>query len=216
VTMPGSNREPISDRPHRRAVRTSLLAALALSLFGCLALGLAMAGTADAAKATAKPKATPTAQPTPEPTVAEPTMSPFITGRHVYDYGNIMSAKSVANAEALAAHIESAGGGKVIVETAADSSDVPDQATLVDGLGIDGMLLTGDKNTGDLTLGATLKGKLTPEQLGVVNQSSGPQTVESWITSTLARTDAFISGTHVFDGPGALDAAAHQKAEAAA
>ena len=37
-----------------------------------------------------------------------PTMSPFVSGRHVYDYGRLLSANSVKLAETLAAQIEAA------------------------------------------------------------------------------------------------------------
>ncbi len=36
------------------------------------------------------------------------------------------------------------------------------------------------------------------------------------MTSTLARVDTFLSGTHVFDGAGILDETGRQRAEAAA
>jgi hypothetical protein len=69
-----------------------------------------------------------------------------------------------------------------------------------------------------MTMGATLKGKLTSAQSKYIdrNATSGPTSTESWLMSTLARADAFVSATHVFDGAGILDASGKQQAETAA
>lgn len=195
----GSKREPTATqlRRRRQAIPSRLLAAMALSLFGLLAVGLAGARPV---------------------TADEPTMSPFVPGRHVYDYGNVLSANSVKTAEALASDIEARGGGRVVIYTVGDSEDLPDNDTLAQDWQVNGMLLTGQGEIGTLTLGATLKGKLTADQAAFMDESSssGPATVESWMLSTLARVDGFLSGTHVFDGAGILDASGKQKAEATA
>jgi len=44
-----------------------------------------------------------------------------VQGRHVYDYGSVLSAHSVTTAEALASHIGSAGGGRVVIYTVPES-----------------------------------------------------------------------------------------------
>jgi hypothetical protein len=197
--LPGSMRVLASTRTKADGHASSLplLAALGLALLGFLAVGLAGAGPA---------------------TAANPTMPPFVPGRHVYDYGSILSAHSVTTAEALAAHIEAAGGGRVVLYTAAVSSDLPADTALAQAWSVDGLLLTGQGNDGQLTLGATVKSKLSSGQAKFINanSSSGQQTLESWMLSTLARVDAFVSGTHVFDGAGILDATGRQKAETAA
>jgi len=214
-------------------VASPLLAALAFSLLGFLAVGLAGAGPATAANPTATAKHTATAKPaatarhtaTPEPTappeptpVPEPTMSPFISGRHVYDNGNILSANSVKLAETLATQIEAAGGGRIVIYTAPENGDLPDQSKLAAEWHVDGLLLTGQGQDGRLTMGATLKAKLSSDQSQFLtdNSSNSQATAESWIMSTLARVDAFVSGTHVFDGTGTLDAGGMQQAETAA
>ena len=181
------------DGRHRTSVRP-LLAALGLGLLALMAVALAGAQPADAANA---------------------TPSPFEQGRHIYDYGKILSDHSLTTAEALAAHIEAGGGGRVVVYTTDDSSSVP--STLAKDWNVDGLLLTAQGDFGQMAMGATLKGKLTSTQLTYMNSyfSSGPATSESWILSDLARVDGFISGTHVFDGAGVLDAAHKQQAETA-
>ena len=198
--LPGSPREQSSDgRAGRgRAGLSPLVAALALALFGIMAVGLSGAHPAIG---------------------ASPTMSPFRPGQHVYDYGAVLSKTSVATAEALATHIEAAGGGRVVIYTVGDSSSVPDEATLVKAWQIGGLLETSEGTSfGTLTLGTTLQGKLTAAQLKFINSNSspGPATTESWMLSTLARVDAMLSGKHVFDGAGVLDAAGKQQAEKAA
>jgi hypothetical protein len=103
-----------------------------------------------------------------------------------------------------------------VLYTAPQSSDVP--STLAQDWAVDGLLLTAQGSFGDITLGATLKSKLTSEQQQFIDQYSTPgaETTESWLVSTLARVDALVGGTHVFDGAGILDAAGKQQAETAA
>ncbi|MGA3058447.1 MAG: hypothetical protein ABSE70_10515, partial [Candidatus Limnocylindrales bacterium] len=181
----------------KRSVRVAVaaLAAVALSLSGLLAAGLAAPNPASAAK---------------------PTLAPFTPGRHVYDYGNLLSPKAASIAEALAGKIEASGGGRVVVYTA-DLMALPDRATLASAWSVDGLLLTGWEDIGEGTLGATLKAKLSADAAKLMEStSSGPATVQSWVTSTLARAEALLNGTHVFDGAGALDASGLATAEAAA
>ena len=182
-------------RPSSIRMAAGLLAAATLALSGFLALGLAV----------------------PRPVAAaDSTLAPLTLGRHVYDYGNLMSPKAIATAEALAAKIEAAGGGRVAVYTA-DPIDLPDGATLAKAWAIDGLLLTGFDVMGNVTLGSTLKAKLSTAAAKFIGESSpGPATFESWATSTLARTEALMNGTHVFDGAGALDSTGTATAEAAA
>jgi hypothetical protein len=147
---------------------------------------------------------------------ASPSMSPHVEGRHVYDYGSMLSAHSVAVAEALAAHIESQGGGRVVLYTAPSNSAIP--STLARDWSVDGVLVTEGGSVGTLTLGETLKGKLGVDQASLVADASSTDapTAESWMLSTLARIDGFLSGSHVFDGAGVFDANGKQQAEAAA
>ena len=230
--MVGSTQVPGGSPRRGRGARVaaSLLAAAALGLSGFLAAGLAAAGPAIAAnqpvaaKATATLASTPTPEPTeapqptepPEPTEApQPTMSPFVSGRHVYDYGNVLPANLATQAETLAADIEARGGGRVVVYTTAQPEDMPD--TLAQDWQVNGMLMTGSEESfGELSFGSVLKAKLSKAQLSAVDTTPGPQTMASWMMSSLARVDAFLAGTHVFDGTGILDAAGKQKAEAAA
>jgi hypothetical protein len=196
----GSRREPPSTQPrwYRRVLPSPILAAIVLSLFGFLAVGLAGAGPAMA---------------------ADPTMAPLVPGQHLYDNGKLLSATSVKTAETLASDIEAEGGGRVVVYTAASDTDLPGNDTLASRWFVDGLLLTATSDGfGQLTVGATLKGKLTADQASFVadNSSNGPATPDSWITSTLARVHGFLSGTYVFDGAGILDGTGKQKAEAAA
>ena len=195
---PGSTLERNSTGRRGRPAVAPFLAGLALGALGLVALGLAGPGRATAA------------DPSPAPS------SGYVQGRHVYDYGDILSSKASATAEALAADIESQGGGRVVVYTAADSADVPD--TLATDWSVDGLLLTGQGDFGDMTLGPTLKNKLTNDQQAFLQQYSSPGavTTESWLVSTLARVDAFLNGSHVFDGTGILDASGKQQAETAA
>ena len=218
-------------RGYRRASAAPLLAVLVLGLFGFLAAGLAAAGPVTAAqptatakhtaiakstttaKSTAAAKPTKTARPTTAP---QPTMSPIAPGRHVYDYGSVLSASSATQAETLAADIEARGGGRVVVYTTAQPEDMPDTSSLIADWQINGMLLTGSDGEGELMMGPILKAKLGKDQASAIDTSSGPQTLASWIMSSLARADAFLSGTNVFDGTGVLDVTGKQKAEAAA
>ena len=217
-----SKQGPASTRTRRarRSIASPLLAALALVVCGSVAAGVAWAGPAMAAKPTAGPKptataaSTPTPEPTPEP---EPTMSPFVAGRHVYDYGDVLSASSATLAESLASEIEARSGGRVVLYTTAQLEDLPDSGTLAQEWHVDSMLLTGSSDGfGTLTMGTELTTKLSAAQAGAIDTSPGQQTLESWMTTSLARVDAFLGGTHVFDGAGALDATGEQAAEAAA
>ena len=146
---------------------------------------------------------------------AAPTMSPFVTGRHVYDLANSMSPKAVATAEKFASSIEASGGGRVVVYTA-DLENLPDSDSLVKDWHIDGLLLTGWDDMGTATVGSTLKTKLSAGAAQFIDSSSGPASMESWVTSTLARTDGLIKGGHVFDGTGVLDSSGLAHAETAA
>jgi hypothetical protein len=139
-------------------------------------------------------------------------------GRHIYDNGGIISQRSATTAETLAAHIEAAGGGKVIVYTVGELVILPGNDALAQDWQVDGMLLTGQGDMGRLTLGAILKAKLTPDQKDYIesNRSPGMATTESWMLSSLARVDGLLSGTHVFDGTGILDENGRQHAEKAA
>jgi uncharacterized membrane protein YgcG len=169
-----------------------------LNLLGFLAIGLAGARPAIAADA---------------------TMSPFSAGRHVYDYGKVLSAKSATRAESLSAHIEAEGGGRTVIYTAATSSELPTSDTLGTAWQVTGLLLTASADgSGALAVGATLQSELNNDMATVIDDQATPtgQSVENWIMSALVRTDAYMSGTHVFDVAGILDASSLQKAESAA
>jgi hypothetical protein len=150
---------------------------------------------------------------------ARPTATPFPTitpGRHVYDYGNLFSPKAVSIAESLAAKIEAEGGGRVVVYTA-DLMALPDEATLAKAWNVDGLLLTGWDDMGTTTMGSTLKGMLSADAAKfIADSSAGVNSLASWATSILARTEGLLSGRHVFDGTGTLDAAGAAHAETAA
>jgi hypothetical protein len=197
--LPGLKRVSTSRGPggRERHAWPPLLAALGLSLLGFLAIGLAGARPAVG---------------------ADPTMSPFEQGRHVYDYGTVLSTLSATTAEALAAHIDAAGAGRVVVYTVPEGATIPATATIEQNWNVDGLLLTAQGTYAQLTLGSALKAKLGSDQLNFINGSLSPgqATTESWFLSTLARVDAFVSGTHVFDGTGILDAGGKQHAETAA
>ena len=185
---------------NRRAARPSrtiaaVVAGVALCLAGLLSVGLMAPQPALAAKPTAAPTFTP--------------------GRHVYDYGHLLSLGAVATAEKLAAKIEADGGGRVVVYTA-DLMALPDDATLARTWKVDGLLLTGWDDMGTATLGSKLKGKLSAGAADFVAFSVGANSLESWVTSTLARAEGLLTGKHVFDGAGALDAAGVADAESAA
>jgi hypothetical protein len=172
-----------------------LIAAAALGLFGLLSVGVAAPNQLRA---------------------ADSTLSPFTPGRHVYDYGALMSPQAEAIAEKLATEIEADGGGRVVVYTA-DLMAMPDEATLAEAWHVDGLLLTGWDDMGTATLGATLKGKLPASEATFIAEStSGPATLESWVTTTLARTEGWLGGKHVFDGAASLDATGLAQAESMA
>ena len=149
-------------------------------------------------------------------TAAQPTQSPMTPGRHVYDYGSLLSPKAEITAEALATKIEASGGGRVVVYTA-DLMALPDDTELASAWSVDGLLLTGWEDMGTATLGPTLKAKLSVTNAKFIGTTTpGPATLESWVTSTLARAEALLNGKHVFDGAGALDASSLAQAETAA
>ena len=181
-----------------RTAPAPLLAALAVSAFGFLALGLAGARPAAAEDA---------------------TMSPFTQGRHVYDYGQVLTATAATRAESLAGHIEDQGGGRIVIYTAADPSELPASGNLATAWHVKGLLLTAAADgSGTLTMGTTLRDQLNNDMSTLIQDLATPigQSVESWIMTTLVRVDAFMSGRHVFDAPGVLDAGNLQKAESAA
>jgi hypothetical protein len=229
--LPGSRPELTStSRGGRRLALAPLAAALAFTLLGFAAVGLAGAGpvtaanptatakhtAAPTAKSTAKSTAKPTAPPEPTPWSA-PTMSPFVSGRHVYDYGRLLSANSVKLAETLAAQIEAAGGGRIVLYTTAQPQDMPAENDLAAAWHVDGLLLTGQGDYGTITVGNTLKAKLGSQAAEMLSTTPpGEPTVEIWMLSTLARAAGVVGGTHVFDAVGALNASGEQQAEAAA
>ncbi len=153
------------------------------------------------------------------PAMAAPTPSPsptFVAGKHVYDEEGVLPARSAQLAEKLATRIEAAGGGRTVVYMARDYSKLPPEAELVSSWSIDGMLLRGSSDlSGQLTMGKRLKSRLGG-RAAAVDTSAGMQTTESWILSSLARVDAILSGKHVFEGTGILDAAGLADAEKAA
>jgi Predicted membrane protein (DUF2207) len=181
--------------PMRSSRLAALTAAAAVALFGLLSLGFTI----------------------PQPVSgAAPTLTPYTTGRHVYDYQGSMSPTAIATAEKYATAIEDAGGGRVVVYTA-DLMELPDDATLARAWHVDGLLLTGWDDMGTATLGDTLKPKLPYKAWAFIgNSSAGMASMESWITSTLARTYGLMTGKHVFDGTGILDTAGLTRAEASA
>jgi hypothetical protein len=192
--LPGSWREPISSRagPRKAVSRPPVLAALILSALG-LALGLAGSRPAVA---------------------AAPTVSPYVTGRHVYDNGGLLSANSVQTAESLAANIETSGGGRIVLYTGVQPSDIP--ITLQDDWQIDGLLLTGEGDYGIIHVGTKLKGKLGDQANVLSNPTPAEPTIESWMLSTLARADGLLRGAHVFDGAGILSPNGKAQAESSA
>ena len=172
-----------------------VVAALTVAAFGCLCACLGAARPAVG---------------------AQPTMSPFVPGRHVYDYANLLSADEKARAEAFAGDIEAAGGGRTVVYT--DTfMDLPNADTLASAWGIDGLLITGNEDMGEARLGDTLKGRLSTEAAEYFdNADSTFEPVGGWTPIELARADGLLRGRHVFDGTGTLDAASLDEAEAAA
>ena len=153
----------------------------------------------------------------PQPAgAASPTQSAMIPGRHVYDFGNQLSASARATAESLATKLEAAGSGRVIVYTD-DLLKLPSAEDLVSAWNIDGLLLSGWDDMGSAEIGPTLTARLSTNDAKFIgDSSSGPASMESWVTSTLARADSLLSGSHIFDGAGALDATGRAQAEAAA
>jgi len=155
---------------------------------------------------------------------ASPTSSPppLAEGHHVYDGGEILTLDEAARAEAFGARIESAGGGRVVVYTEPDPAHLPDASTIAARWHVDGLLISGSGGSMTLlkaTIGDTLEGRLGADQLRCLsdNMMSGAiHSAPGWTMSTLARVDAFLAGSHVFDGAGVLDAAGLQQAETAA
>ena len=133
-----------------------------------------------------------------------PTLSPLPEGRHVFDYGNLMSPGARSIAENLAGDIEAHGGGRVVVYTA-DLLDLPASDEIASAWQVDGLLLTGWDSMGSTVLGKTLTDKV-PAQAAQYLGSTRSISVgfESWATSTLARAAGFLEGSHVFDGTGIL------------
>ena len=146
---------------------------------------------------------------------AGPTIPPLVSGKHVYDTGGVLTGHFGPLAESLAADIEAAGGGKVVVYTTPDYSQ-PSARDLVVNWQIDGLLIKAYKDSGDLVIGGTLNAKLSTDEAAALDTSPGPASVESWILSTLARVDAFVRGKHVFDGAGVFTESTRDQAEAAA
>ena len=146
---------------------------------------------------------------------ADPLPS-FMPGRHVYDYGDLLTPQAQARAEAFAMSIEGAGGGRVVVYTD-DLLKLPSRDIIAQTWQVDGILLSGWESIGSAAVGTTL-GDLLSQDAGkfIRDSSTGFEGFESFALSTLARVDGFLHASHVFDGPGALDAAGHQRAEAAA
>ncbi|HEY1169709.1 MAG TPA: hypothetical protein VGE81_12130 [Candidatus Limnocylindrales bacterium] len=64
-------------------------------------------------------------------------------------------------------------------------------STLAKDWSVDGLLLAVQYDFGQMTMGATLKGKLTSAQSKYIdrNATSGPTSTESWLMSTLARVE---------------------------
>ena len=154
---------------------------------------------------------------------ADPTSSPppLAEGRHVGDNGEVLTPDEAARAEAFAARIESAGGGRVVVYTVPDPAQLPDASTIAARWDVDGLLVSGTGGSMTFlraTIGDTLKRRLGADQLRYLsdNLTSGVHSAPGWTMSTLARVDAFLGGRHVFDGAGVLDMAGLQQAETAA
>ncbi len=135
-----------------------------------------------------------------------PTMSPYPPGRHVFDYGNLMSASSRSLAENLAGDIEAAGGGRVVVYTA-DLQNLPAGDDIMASWQVDGLLLSGWASVGSARVGKSLESRLPADAVDCLDSTSATSgAFESWATSTLARAAGFIAGRHVFDGSGLLTA----------
>jgi hypothetical protein len=154
---------------------------------------------------------------------ADPTASPppLAEGRHVQDDGEVLTPDEAARAEAFAARIESAGGGRVVVYTEPDPAQLPDASTIAARWDVDGLLVSGSGGSMTFlraTMGDTLKRRLDADQLRYLsdNMMSGVHSAPGWTMSTLSRVDAFLGGRHVFDGAGVLDGTGIEQAETAA
>jgi hypothetical protein len=149
---------------------------------------------------------------------ADPTIPPLTQGHHVVDAGWYISSAGLARIEEFASRIEAAGGGRIGIYTAAEMASTPSISNLSAEWGIDGLLMMSRGDFGDIQIGATLKSKLTSEQHKVVDQYNAVDAPnpEAWILTMLARVDAFLGGTRVFDGAGVLDASGKEQAEKAA
>jgi hypothetical protein len=145
-----------------------------------------------------------------------PTMSPYPPGRHVFDYGNLMSASSRSLAENLAGDIEAAGGGRVVVYTA-DLQNLPAGDDIMASWQVDGLLLSGWSSVGSARVGKSLESMLPADAVDCLDSTSATSgAFESWATSTLARAAGFLAGRHVFDGSGLLTASDVRQLESAA
>ena len=201
------------------------LAARAASLAAALFVGSLVLGLPALARVTAAPPPSPVADRTtaatsspsarvsPSPTQAPP---PYVEGRHVYDFGKMLDREQVTAAGLFAGQIENKGGGRVAVYTSQAASKLPDAAALAESWGIDGMLVTASTAGGSITLGSTLSAKLSPGEIAVLAEPRGPQSVQGWVTSSLARAWAFVSGLPVSDGARALGQIDRGRVEAAA
>ena len=156
MSMPAGFKPDLSNievGARRRFACRIQLAAFGLLLLGFLAIGLAGARPAIG---------------------ADPTIAPPVAGQSVYDKGGVLSTHSKATAQALAAHIEAAGGGRVIVYTGADSDNLPDATTLAKSWHVDGLLMVVRGSSGEAAFGATLKGKLTSGQFKTLSGNDSP------------------------------------------
>jgi hypothetical protein len=147
------------------------------------------------------------------PPLAEP---PHLRQRRVF------TLDEAARAEAFAAHIESAGGGRVVVYTEPEPAQLPDASTIAARWHVDGLLISGSGGSMTslrATMGDTLKGRLGADQVRCLSENTMSGAIHGapgWTMSTLARVDAFLGSRLVFDGAGVLDAAGLQQAETAA
>ncbi len=145
-----------------------------------------------------------------------PTLPPIPEGRHVFDYGNLLSPNARTTAERLASEIESGGGGRVVIYTA-DLTDLPSADSIVSDWQVDGLLLTGWDSVGSTRLGKTLQSRLTATARDFLKATTAISVgFESWATSTLARAEAFLQDRHVFDGAGVLSVSDLSAAESKA
>jgi hypothetical protein len=193
------NESRVDTRPSERGLRHSPAKPVAFAIAFLALLGVCLAGAGPAL-------------------AADPTIGPYVEGQHIYGEGTILSRASAARVERLAAHIEAQGGGRVVIWLEPDYVSMPSNTEIMDAWAVDGLVISGEGRYPDLEIGSTLKAKLSTPQYKSIdgNSSPGMSTAESWITSTLARIDAYLGGQHVFDGPGVLDSAALAQAETAA